>query len=167
MKLVFIILNLWEKQRTEHGYWKVELHPKLQGDAASRRRYFTQYCLTQWALRYRNHARQERASWGNAAETVLLETNKIQKTSPNPRHVWNQTSSWWRTCEHTKLVQVCLSKENKLCKTLPTPWILHHVIFFFSFQNLRKSLTGSKFNSCPAFFRRAIFQCSEDHIPKG
>ena len=54
---------------------------------------YTIFFFTQMALCYRNHARQERASWGNAAETVLLETNKIQKTSPNPRHVWNQTSS--------------------------------------------------------------------------
>ena len=66
----YIILNLWKKPKTKHGYRKVETRPKSQGDAAPRST-LRIICFTPraWCRR-----RQERASRGSrpTTETVLF-----------------------------------------------------------------------------------------------
>ena len=115
---------------------------------------------------YRNHARQERASQGSTTVTVFFSnwTNTTKKLYQPQAYMasnffmimYLHTSQSWYT-------SISPRKTFKLCHTLPTPWILHHVNFFF-FPHLKNSFSGCKFNSRSAL-RSTVFQCL-GHIPK-
>ena len=80
-----------QKQWTKHENRKVGTCPKSQVHSEKKVLY-TIFFLTQRALCCRNRARQE-GDYGGVLQCSFRTEQILQKSSPNFRQVWNQTSS--------------------------------------------------------------------------